>query len=143
MSSFEQKRNKQVFEIIVILKIIYIALSMIAILSAYNFKKEIINVVLMPIVFSIILVVVLVYFYWIVFYIRDRIDKPPEIADYIETMIMLCVFILSMMTTGLQDSGYTLLGIFIVLISAIQFCRNYSLCVATISTIVILFIDFL
>ena len=40
MSSFEQKRNKQVFEIIVILKIIYIALSMIAISSTYKFKKE-------------------------------------------------------------------------------------------------------
>ena len=143
MSSFEQKRNKQVFEIIVILKIIYIALSMIALLSAYNFKKEIINVVLMPIAFSIILVVVLVYFYWIVFYIRDRIDKPPEIADYIETMIMLCVFILSMMTTGLQDSGYKLLGIFIVLIGAIQFGKNYSLGIATISTTIILVIDFL
>ena len=66
MSSFEQKRNKQVFEIIVILKIIYIALSMIAISSAYNFKKEIINVVLMPIVVSIILVAVVAYFSWIV-----------------------------------------------------------------------------
>ena len=143
MSSFEQKRNKQVFEIIVILKIIYIALSMIAISSSYNFKKEIINVVLMPIVFSIILVAVLAYFSWIVVYIRGRIDKPPKIADYIETTIMLCVFILTMMTTGLQDSGYKLLGIFIVLIGAIQFGRNYSLGIATISTIIILAIDFL
>ena len=40
MSSFEQKRNKQVFEIIVILKIIYIILSMIAISGFYNFNKE-------------------------------------------------------------------------------------------------------
>lgn len=143
MSSFEQKRNKQVFEIIVILKIIYIALSMIAISSAYNFKKEIINVVLVPIVFSIILVAVLAYFSWIVVYIRGRIDKHPKIADYIETTIMLCVFILTIMTTGLQDSGYKLLGIFIVLIGAIQFGRNYSLGIATISMIIILAIDFL
>ena len=143
MSSFEQKRNKQVFEIIVILKIIYIALSMIAISSAYNFKKEIINVVLVPIVFSIILVAVLAYFSWIVVYIRGRIDKCPKIADYIETTIMLCVFILTIMTTGLQDSGYKLLGIFIVLIGAIQFGRNYSLGIATISMIIILAIDFL
>lgn len=141
MSSFEQKRNKQVFEIIVILKIIYIALSMIAISSSYNFKKEIINVVLMPIVLSIILVAVLAYFSWIVVYIRSRIDKPPKIVDYIETTIILCIFILAMMTTGLQDSGYKLLGIFIVLIGAIQFGRNYSLGIATISTIIILAID--
>ena len=67
MSSFEQKRNKQVFEIIVILKIIYIALSMIAISSTYKFKKETTDIIWMLIVFSIILVFVLAYFYWIVF----------------------------------------------------------------------------
>lgn len=143
MSSFEQKRNKQVFEIIVILKIIYIALSMIAISSTYKFKKETTDIIWMLIVFSIILVFVLAYFYWIVFYIRDRIDKPSRIADYIEMTIMISVFILSMITTGLQDSGYKLLGIFIVLISAIQFGRNYSLGVASISTIIILLIDFI
>ncbi len=142
MSSFEQKRNKQVFEIIVILKIIYIALSMIAISSVYNFKNDTINVIWMLIVFSIILVAVLAYFSWIVVYIRGRIDKSPKIADYIETTIMLCVFILSMVATGLQDSGYKLLGIFIVLIGAIQFGRNYSLGIATISMIIILVIDF-
>lgn len=143
MSSFEQKRNKQVFEIIVILKIIHIALSMIAISSTYKFKKETTDIIWMLIVFSIILVFVLAYFYWIVFYIRDRIDKPSRIADYIEMTIMISVFILSMITTGLQDSGYKLLGIFIVLISAIQFGRNYSLGVASISTIIILLIDFI
>ena len=46
-----------------------------------------------------------------------------------------------MLATGLQNSGYKLLSIFIVLIGAIQFGRNYSLCVATISTIIILLID--
>ena len=56
---------------------------------------------------------------------------------------MLCIFILSIKTTGLQDSGYKLLGLFIVLIGAIQFGRNYSLGVATISTIIVLLIDFL
>lgn len=143
MSSFEQKRNKQVFEIIVILKIIYIALSMIAISSEYNFKKEAINVIWMLILLSIILIAILAYFFWIVVHIRDRIDKPPKISDYIETMIMLCVFVLLIMTTGFQDSGYKLLGIFIVLIGAIQFGRNFSIGTATISTIIILAIDFL
>ena len=43
----------------------------------------------------------------------------------------------------LQDSGYKLLSIFIVLIGSIQFGRNYSLGIATISTIIVLLIDFL
>ena len=62
MSSFEQKRNKQVFEIIVILKIIYIILSMIAISGFYNFNKESNNVILIPVMFSAVLITMLVYF---------------------------------------------------------------------------------
>ena len=88
MSSFEQKRNKQVFEIIVILKIIYIVLSMIAISSEYNFKKDVINVMWMLILLSITLVTVLAYFSWIVVYIKDRIDKSPIMAEYIESIIL-------------------------------------------------------
>ena len=64
MSSFEQKRNKQVFEIIVILKIIYIILSMIAISGFYNFNKESNNVILIPVMFSAVLITMLVYFSW-------------------------------------------------------------------------------
>lgn len=141
MITFEQKRNKQVFDIIVILKVIYIVLSMIAISSVYTFKKEIIHIVGISILICIILVVLLAYFYWMVVYLRGRIDKPPQKADYIETILMLCVFILSIITTGLQDSDYKLLGIFIVLIGSIQFGRNYSLGIASVSTIIILIID--
>ena len=141
MSSFEHKRNKQVFEIIVTLKIIYIILTMIAILSSYDFKIEITDFVLMSIIFSIILVIVLAYFFWIVVHISGRIDESPKLLDYIETIMMLLIFIVAMMTTGFQDSGYKLLGLFIVLIGAIQFGRNYSLGIATISTIIILAID--
>ena len=66
MSGFEQKRNKQVFEIIVILKIIYIILSMIAISGFYNFNKESNNVILIPVMFSAVLITMLVYFSWTV-----------------------------------------------------------------------------
>lgn len=143
MNNFENKRNKEVFEIIVILKIIYIALSMITILSTYKFGKELMHIILFAILFSIILIAVLFYFSWIVIRIRGRIDKSPEIADYVETVIMLCIFILSIKTTGLQDSGYKLLGLFIVLIGAIQFGRNYSLGIATACNTIILIIDLL
>lgn len=143
MSSFEQKRNKQVFEIIVILKIIYIILSMIAISGFYNFNKESNNVILIPVMFSAVLITMLVYFSWTVVYIKDKIDKSPTGNDYIETTMMLGIFILVMMTTGLENSGYKLLSIFIVLIGAIQFGKNYSLGIATVSTAIILLIDFI
>ncbi len=142
MSSFEQKRNKQVFEIIVILKMIYIILSMISIASFFNLKKEIRSLVLMAIVISIMLITVLAYFSWIVIYTKNRINKSPQLLDYIETICMLVVFIFVILSTGLQDSGYNLLSIFIVLIGAIQFGRNYSLRISIITTLIILIIDF-
>ena len=142
MSSFEQKRNKQVFEIIVILKMIYIILSMIPIASFFNLKNEIRSLVLMAIVISIMLITVLAYFSWIVIYTKNRINKSPQLLDYIETICMLVVFIFVILSTGLQDSGYNLLSIFIVLIGAIQFGRNYSLRISIITTLIILIIDF-
>ena len=142
MSSFEQKKNKQVFEIIVILKMIYIILSMISIASFFNLKKEIRSLVLMAIVISIMLITVLAYFSWIVIYTKNRINKSPQLLDYIETICMLVVFIFVILSTGLQDSGYNLLSIFIVLIGAIQFGRNYSLRISIITTLIILIIDF-
>ena len=131
------------FEIIVILKIIYIILSMIPISSFLKLKSEIKSLILMTMVMIIMLITVLAYFSWIVIYIRGRIDKSPKLSDYIETIFMLLVFIFVMLTTGLYNSGYKLLSIFIVLISAIQFGRNYSLGVASISTIIILLTDFI
>ena len=91
MSSFEQKRNKQVFEIIVILKIIYIILSMIAISGFYNFNKESNNVILIPVMFSAVLITMLVYFSWTVVYIKDKIDKPNDVLalEYVRSIINL------------------------------------------------------
>lgn len=142
MINFEEKRNKKVLGIIVMLKMIYIILSMIAIFSLYKLGNEIKSVVLMPITFSIMLFGVLGYFLWIVTYIKNRIDKSPKITDYIESLGILCIFVIVQLVTGLQYSGYKLLSIFIVLIGAIQFGRNYSLGIAFISTIIILLIDF-
>ena len=55
--------------------------------------------------------------------------------------MMLGIFILVMMTTGLENSGYKLVSIFIVLIGAIQFGKNYSIALAVVSSLSILFID--
>ena len=140
MSIFEQKRNKQVFEIIVILKIIYIILSMIPISSFLKLKSEIKSLILMTMVMIIMLITVLAYFSWIVIYIRGRIDKSPKLSDYIETIFMLLVFIFVMLTTGLYNSGYKLLSIFIVLLKRLKKKANQLLISAN---GVILLIDFI
>ena len=131
MSNFDQKRNKKVFEIIVMLKIIYIVLSLIPLSSLLKLKNDIKSILLITGLLSIILMTLLAYFSWMVAYIKERIDKSPQILDYLETTIMIFLFFIVLITTGLQDSGYKLLSIFIVLIGSMQFGRNYSLGVAT------------
>ncbi|MEG1311282.1 MAG: diguanylate cyclase, partial [Romboutsia sp.] len=86
---------------------------------------------------------ILGYFSWIAFYTKNRIDKKPKVSDLIETIMILFIFILVISTTGLEESGYKLISIFIVLIGAIQFGKNYSLWSAISSSIVILVIDFI
>lgn len=142
MGSFEQKRDKKVFEIVIMLKLIYISLSMVAISSSYDFDKQIKSAILMPVVFSIALFAILLYFSWMVFHIRDRIDKPPKTADFLETGIILIIFIVVLVRTEFQDSDYKLLSIFIVIIGAIQFGKKYSLGLAISLSTIILSIDF-
>ncbi|MGL6105233.1 GGDEF domain-containing protein, partial [Romboutsia sp.] len=143
MGSFEQQRNKKLFEIITILKLIYIILSMVGIWSAFEFDKKIKSAIQMPVIVSIVLFIILLYFSWVSNHIKNTIDKQPKIVDIIETIIMLAIFIVALKATGLGSSNYKLLSIFIVLIGAIQFGRNYSLSLAILLSIIILIVDFI
>ena len=81
--------------------------------------------------------------------------SPESLIVILSGMILLCnnikkikyyindffVFYSINYNGWLQDSGYKLLSIFIVLIGSIQFGRNYSLGIATACNTIILIID--
>lgn len=152
MSNFDQVRNKKVFEIIVILKVIYIVLSLIAILSYLSPKKNEENILIISLIGSLILIFMIFYFV----IMTKRYDNKksinsgiaedegvkPGIIDYIETLVMLLIFYGVLVITGVEKSDYKLIGIFIVLISAIQFGKNYSIAVSVVCFIFIMLIDF-
>ena len=143
MKDFEQKRNKQVFKVTAILKTIYILLSLASILSSFYFKNKIKNYLLMYLIFGILFILIFIYFLILSKNISKRVNASPKIVDYLEMLIMLYVFLIVVTTTGGHNSRYKILSVFIVLIGAIQFSRNYSLGMATISAIIILSIDLL
>lgn len=97
----------------------------------------------MTMVMIIMLITVLAYFSWIVIYIRGRIDKSPKLSDYIGNNIYAASIYICNVNNRVIQQWIQVINIFIVLISAIQFGRNYSLGVASISTIIILLIDFI
>ncbi|MGL5347319.1 MAG: bifunctional diguanylate cyclase/phosphohydrolase [Peptostreptococcaceae bacterium] len=142
MNNFEQKRDKKVFEIILILKLIYISLCMIAIYSSNKSGNEIKDLVCMSVISSIIMLFMLGYFLWMSYHIKNRNDKKTRPIDYIEISIFILIYIIVIMATGVEDSEYKLLSLFIVLIGAIQFGKYDSLVIAAVCTIIIITIDF-
>ncbi|MGX4598696.1 bifunctional diguanylate cyclase/phosphohydrolase [Faecalimicrobium sp. JNUCC 81] len=144
MSNFDKKRNDKVCEIIILLKVIYIILSMVAISSgASKAPTEAKDVIFTPIIFTLILISILGYLSWMATHTKDRIDKKPRLTDLIETIFTLFIFTIVVCSTGIESSGYKLISVFVVLIGAIQFGKNYSIWVATFSSILIFIIDFL
>lgn len=142
MNSFDYKRNKKVFEIIVILKIIYIVSSLLAIASFYELERKTQSIIVMVGVFSVILVIVLGYFLWIFYKSKNKVNnKQPNLIDYIETFIHILIFVLVIVMTGMHNSGYKLLSIFIVLIASIQFGKVYGVAVSLIPSMIILLIN--
>ncbi|MCR8745340.1 diguanylate cyclase [Romboutsia lituseburensis] len=152
MSNFDQVRNKKVFEIIVVLKVIYIILSLIAILSYLSPKMDEKNIIIISLVGSSVLIFMMLYFVLMTKRYDDKksinsgVSEPhgvkPEAIDYIETIVMLLIFYGVLVITGVEESDYKLIGIFIVLISAIQFGKNYSIAVSVLCFIFIMIIDF-
>ncbi|MGL4913331.1 MAG: bifunctional diguanylate cyclase/phosphohydrolase [Romboutsia sp.] len=141
MSNFDQVRNKKIFEIIVVLKVIYIVLSIIAILSYSSPEMNVQNIMMISIGGSIILIFMMIYFLWMMKRYKSKKDIKLNIIDYIETIFMLIIFFIVLKNTGLEISDYKLIGIFVVLISAIQFGKNYSIGVSLLCLTIIMIID--
>ncbi|HSQ88044.1 diguanylate cyclase [Romboutsia sp.] len=142
MSNFDQIRNKKVFEVIVVLKVIYMILSIVAILSFLSPKMNVNNIIIIAIIGSIILILMIVYFLLLLIQYKNKKNISPRLVDYIETIIMLFIFFIVLINTGFQDSDYKLIGIFVVLIAAIQFGRNYSIGVSILCSTIIMAINF-
>ncbi|WP_195939870.1 bifunctional diguanylate cyclase/phosphohydrolase [Romboutsia sp. 1001713B170131_170501_G6] len=141
MQNFDKKRNKKVFEIIVILKVIYVISCLLAIASFVTFEEQAKDAITITISISIILTILMGYFLWISIYSKNRIDKSPKFLDYLETSILIGMFILVVFYTGKGESGYKLLSIFIVIISSIQFGKNYGASASIIQIVAILVIS--
>ncbi len=143
MENFEQKRDKKVFEIIVILKLIYIVLGIIAVISSNSPDRNIENILKIFINGSIVLLFVIGYFSWIAYFDKSKKEDFPKIKNFIETFLLIVVFIIILYNTGFEESDYKLISIFIVIIGALEFGKNYSLCISTSVSFIILAADFI
>lgn len=141
MNNFEKIRNKKVSEIIISLKVVYILLCIVSVVSNNGLTLEMKNIIILYAGTCIVSLLIIIYFSWVYYYRKDYINNSPKLIDIIETIFLVVIFVVAVVSTGAQASYYKLVSIFIVLIGAIQFGKNYSIALAVVSSLSILFID--
>ncbi|MEF9992582.1 MAG: diguanylate cyclase [Romboutsia sp.] len=140
MNQFEKQRNQKIFEILMVLKVIYILLSVVAIISSSTLRHSI-EPKMLVLCAGIIPLFIALYFLWIVYYQKNREDSKPQLKDILETILLLLIFIMILNLTNMHESSYKFICIFIILIGAIQFGRAYSLCISICSALIIVGVD--
>lgn len=136
MNEFENIRNKKVFEILAIIKVIYMLLGMVAMISSYTTIKSH-DYMLFYIYIVAIIILLIVYFIWLSKRQYKFIDSSAKPRDNIETVLLMLICTVIIMSTGKEGSPYKFLYIFIIIISAIQFGRNYAMIVSIICSILV------
>ena len=142
MNKFEKKRNKDIFEVLVILKIVYILSAFVTII---NTKKIIMNMSIstsmIMIVITISFILITIYFFFIVQYQNKESQDIIKPIDIMEIIILMSIFIMVLMLTGMYQSEYKFISIFIVIIASMQYSKKYSLIISASTAIILLSAD--
>ena len=142
---YDNKRYENVFKLVILLKIMYIVLALISTFStiktiSFQVKD---NIYMISATTCIIAIMMNYYLSWSSNYSKDRVYEKSKYRDYIESLVLMIIFILVISATGLQTSDYKILSILAVIIGAIQFGQKYSVGVSVCYSTIIIGIDLL
>ncbi|CEN76709.1 GGDEF/HD domain-containing protein [[Clostridium] sordellii] len=140
MKEFESTRNQKVFEILAIIKVIYILLGIVAMISSYKAVNNL-NYVVASIYTAAIISLIIVYFIWLSKKHYKIINDKPKLRDNIETILLMLICTVIIVATGKESSPYKFLYVFIIIISSIQFGRNYAIYVSIICSVLVFLVD--
>ncbi|MDU6249473.1 MAG: GGDEF domain-containing protein, partial [Paeniclostridium sordellii] len=140
MKEFESTRNQKVFEILAIIKVIYILLGIVAMISSYKAVNHL-NYVVASIYTAAIISLIIVYFIWLSKKHYKIINDKPKLRDNIETILLMLICTVIIVATGKESSPYKFLYVFIIIISSIQFGRNYAIYVSIICSVLVFLVD--
>ena len=140
---YDNQRYENVFKIVILLKIMYIGLALISILSKLSSTEFVIkdNILIITIMGTIISIMMNYYLSWYLNYTKDRVYDKFTKKDYFESIVLMVIFILSILITDMLYSDYKILSILAVLIGAIQFGQRYSIGLAICYSTIIIGID--
>lgn len=142
---YDDKRHENVFKLVILLKIMYIVLALISTFStiktiSFQVKD---NIYMISATACIIAIMMNYYLSWSSNYSKDRVYEKSKYRDYIESLVLMIIFILVIYATGIQTSDYKILSILAVIIGAIQFGQKYSVGVSVCYSTIIIGIDLL
>lgn len=140
MNKFEDIRNKKIFEVLVIIKVIYILLCVVAMIgykSTNTNKSYYIYILYLIAITSLILI----YFMWVSKNQYNGINKNIKVGNYIESLLLFLISTLVIIATGRENSPYKFIYIFIIIISTIQFSSDYAMKISIISSSIICGVD--
>jgi diguanylate cyclase (GGDEF)-like protein/putative nucleotidyltransferase with HDIG domain len=140
MKEFESTRNQKVFEILAIIKVIYMLLGIVAMISSYKTINNL-NYILASIYIAAITSLIIVYFMWLSKKHYKIINDEPKTRDNIETILLMLICTVIIIATGKETSPYKFLYIFIIIISSIQFGRNYAIYVSIVCSVLVCLVD--
>ena len=140
---YDNKRYENVFKLVILLKIMYIVLALISTFStiktiSFQVKD---NIYMISATTCIVAIMMNYYLSWSSNYSKDRVYEKSKYRDYIESLVLMIIFILVISATGLQTSDYKILSILAVIIGAIQFGQKYSVGVSVCYSTIIIGID--
>ena len=136
----ENKMNKNIFKLLILLKIIYIVLALISTFSTIktNFFQDKYNIYMIN---SIVCIVAVIYLALHSSYREYMVYDKPKSMDYIESLVLMTIFILVIIATGSQISDYKILSILAVIIGGIQFGKKYSVVISICYSAIIIGVD--
>ena len=136
----DDKRHKNIFKLIILLKIMYILL---ALISTFNTIKIISfqSKYDLYMINTILCIITIMYLSWSSIYRKDVLYDKFKCIDCIESLVLMIIFILVITSTGSQNSCYKILSILAIIIGAIQFGHKYSLCISICYSAIIIGID--
>ncbi|SHJ27165.1 diguanylate cyclase (GGDEF) domain-containing protein [Clostridium cavendishii DSM 21758] len=145
MKKIDDKR-KQINNIVSVVKLASLLFSGMGIfnfiINKYNITRENLNYTLTMwmIIFS-ILILILIYAIWAFSTAYKFNEKYVDRIQVIENLFFVCIFFVVLFLTGVHESEFKFLFLFIIITSTIQVGMEHGMLIATISSVIILIMD--
>lgn len=146
MNSIDKNKQKNIYDIISIVKLVSLCFCAIVIYNEFFMKNKNVanqndNYFYIIELSLLICLMLLIYWVWSFFSIRIFKSKNMKKMQIAENIVFIIIFSLSVFLSNSYTSQYKFLFLFLIITSTLQFGMKYGMSIALISSSIILIID--